>query len=95
MIDSTINDHPKIRWAIGPWSDCSRTCGNGTQRRLVVCRDHIRDLTDTYCQHLETMETHRYCQIKPCAQWTVGPWKSVYSYFLFSASSNHNFLYKL
>ncbi|KAL3982766.1 Thrombospondin type 1 domain family protein [Acanthocheilonema viteae] len=76
VIDSTLSDQPKIRWAIGPWSDCSRTCGNGTQRRLVVCRDHIRDLIDTYCQHLEPIETIRYCQIKPCAQWTVGPWKS-------------------
>ncbi|VDN31904.1 unnamed protein product, partial [Gongylonema pulchrum] len=69
------NDQPKIRWAIGPWSDCSKTCGNGTQRRLVVCRDHVRDLTDTYCQHLEPVETYRYCRNKPCAQWTVGPWK--------------------
>uniref|UniRef100_A0A9J2P3P8 Peptidase M12B domain-containing protein n=1 Tax=Ascaris lumbricoides TaxID=6252 RepID=A0A9J2P3P8_ASCLU len=76
-VDITTSPHeqPKIRWAIGPWSDCSRTCGNGTQRRLVVCRDHIRDLSDVYCQHLERVESTRHCMIKPCAQWTVGPWK--------------------
>lgn len=78
-VDITTSPHeqPKIRWAIGPWSDCSRTCGNGTQRRLVVCRDHIRDLSDVYCQHLERVESTRHCMIKPCAQWTVGPWKPV------------------
>ncbi|VDM29943.1 unnamed protein product [Toxocara canis] len=74
-ITTSPHDQPKIRWAIGPWSDCSRTCGNGTQRRLVVCRDHIRDLSDVYCQHLEHVESVRQCMIKPCAEWTVGPWK--------------------
>ncbi|VDK44900.1 unnamed protein product [Anisakis simplex] len=69
------NEQPKIRWAIGPWSDCSRSCGNGTQRRLVVCRDHIRDLSEVYCQHLERIESTRPCFVKPCAQWTVGPWQ--------------------
>lgn len=77
VIDLATTDSPRIRWAVGLWSDCSRTCGNGTQRRLVVCRDHIRDLPDAYCQHLETMEAMRSCRIKPSVQWSVGPWKPV------------------
>lgn len=76
-IDISGGEQGRIRWAIGPWSDCSQNCGNGTQRRLVVCRDHLRDLSDNYCQHLEPVETIRPCYVKPCAQWTVGPWKPV------------------
>ncbi|KJH45427.1 thrombospondin type 1 domain protein [Dictyocaulus viviparus] len=65
---------PPIRWATGPWSECSATCGNGTQRRLVKCRDHARDLPAEYCRDLEKVEHQRPCHIKACAYWRSGPW---------------------
>ncbi|PIO64423.1 thrombospondin type 1 domain protein, partial [Teladorsagia circumcincta] len=67
-------DVPPIRWATGPWSECSATCGNGTQRRLVKCRDHQRDLPPEYCRDLEKVEDKRPCHIKVCAFWQSGPW---------------------
>ncbi|CAB3406645.1 unnamed protein product [Caenorhabditis bovis] len=67
---------PAIRWATGPWTACSATCGNGTQRRLLKCRDHIRDLPDAYCSHLEKFADTRSCQIRPCAQWRQGFWEA-------------------
>ncbi|VDM51778.1 unnamed protein product [Angiostrongylus costaricensis] len=67
-------DMPPIRWATGPWSECSATCGNGTQRRLVKCRDHARDLPDEYCWDLEKVEHQRPCRVKVCAYWRSGPW---------------------
>uniref|UniRef100_A0AC35GT07 Peptidase M12B domain-containing protein n=1 Tax=Panagrolaimus sp. PS1159 TaxID=55785 RepID=A0AC35GT07_9BILA len=64
----------QIYWATGPWSDCSSACGAGTQKRQVLCHDHVRQLPDNYCQHIEKEPNERTCNIKPCAKWTVGPW---------------------
>lgn len=64
----------QIYWATGPWTDCSNSCGNGTQKRQVVCHDHLRQLPDNYCQHIEKEPNERTCYIRPCAKWKVGPW---------------------
>lgn len=33
-------DLPCPIWQMGPWSSCSRTCGAGQRRRIVVCLDY-------------------------------------------------------
>ncbi|XP_072310345.1 A disintegrin and metalloproteinase with thrombospondin motifs 8-like isoform X2 [Eucyclogobius newberryi] len=33
-------DLPCPMWHMGPWSSCSRTCGQGERRRTVVCIDY-------------------------------------------------------
>lgn len=33
-------DLPCPMWQMGPWSSCSRTCGQGERRRSVVCIDY-------------------------------------------------------
>uniref|UniRef100_A0A1I7XFA5 GON domain-containing protein n=1 Tax=Heterorhabditis bacteriophora TaxID=37862 RepID=A0A1I7XFA5_HETBA len=76
FIDSLPNDVPPIRWATGPWAECSTSCGQGLQRRQLKCRDNIRDLPPEYCAHLEKVEDVRTCMIKPCAYWKTGPWMS-------------------
>uniref|UniRef100_A0A8R1HW91 Peptidase M12B domain-containing protein n=1 Tax=Caenorhabditis japonica TaxID=281687 RepID=A0A8R1HW91_CAEJA len=68
-------DVPPIRWATGPWSTCSSTCGNGTQRRLLRCRDHIRDLPEEYCAHLDKELDTRVCRIRDCSYWKTGEWQ--------------------
>ncbi|KAL4631333.1 A disintegrin and metalloproteinase with thrombospondin motifs 2-like [Arapaima gigas] len=50
-------------WRVGPWSQCSVTCGNGTQERQVLC--HTRENTIGLC--LDTKpETIRACRLSPC-----------------------------
>ncbi|XP_063051628.1 A disintegrin and metalloproteinase with thrombospondin motifs 3 isoform X2 [Engraulis encrasicolus] len=52
-------------WRIGPWSECSVTCGEGVSRRLVTCR--VGDQCGG--ERPETLRTcrPRPCQDEPCA----------------------------
>ncbi|XP_062855706.1 A disintegrin and metalloproteinase with thrombospondin motifs 2-like [Trichomycterus rosablanca] len=50
-------------WKLGPWSQCSLTCGNGTQERQVLC--HTSDNAIGLC--LESKPAaQRTCSIEPC-----------------------------
>uniref|UniRef100_A0A914DF37 Uncharacterized protein n=1 Tax=Acrobeloides nanus TaxID=290746 RepID=A0A914DF37_9BILA len=73
--DPCPNAKLEIYWATGPWTECSQSCGNGTQRRIVVCHDHIRELGAEYCTQIEKPPNTRECNIRPCAQWSVGAWQ--------------------
>lgn len=39
-------DVPCPIWQLGPWSSCSRTCGQGERRRSVFCIDYTGKTTD-------------------------------------------------
>ncbi|XP_051935869.1 A disintegrin and metalloproteinase with thrombospondin motifs 2-like isoform X1 [Hippocampus zosterae] len=51
------------QWRVGPWSQCSVTCGNGTQQRQAVC--HTRDNTIGLCLDSKP-DTIRMCRMDPC-----------------------------
>uniref|UniRef100_A0A8C5G4P8 A disintegrin and metalloproteinase with thrombospondin motifs 2-like n=1 Tax=Gouania willdenowi TaxID=441366 RepID=A0A8C5G4P8_GOUWI len=58
------NRHPcPTQWRVGPWSQCSVTCGNGTQQRQALC--HTRDNTIGLCLDSKP-ETIRMCRQDPC-----------------------------
>ncbi|XP_053526881.1 A disintegrin and metalloproteinase with thrombospondin motifs 2 isoform X2 [Artibeus jamaicensis] len=52
------------RWRAGPWSQCSVTCGNGTQERPVLCR--TADDSFGICRE-ERPQTARICRLGPCS----------------------------
>ncbi|XP_067313311.1 A disintegrin and metalloproteinase with thrombospondin motifs 2-like isoform X2 [Pseudorasbora parva] len=54
-------------WRLGPWSQCSVTCGNGTQERQVLC--HTRDNTIGLCLDSKPAAL-RPCRIDPCPRST-------------------------
>ncbi|XP_012886345.1 PREDICTED: A disintegrin and metalloproteinase with thrombospondin motifs 2 [Dipodomys ordii] len=63
------------RWRAGPWSQCSVTCGNGTQERPVLCRTG----DDSFGVCLEARpETARICRLGPCPRNTSDPSKKSY-----------------
>ncbi|XP_041049864.1 A disintegrin and metalloproteinase with thrombospondin motifs 2-like [Carcharodon carcharias] len=51
------------QWRIGPWSQCSVTCNNGTQERQVLCR--TRDNMIGHCKE-EKPDTIRICRMPSC-----------------------------
>ncbi|XP_005393493.2 PREDICTED: A disintegrin and metalloproteinase with thrombospondin motifs 7 isoform X5 [Chinchilla lanigera] len=49
-------------WAVGNWSQCSVTCGNGTQRRITVCTND----TGLPCDEANRPATEAPCTLQPC-----------------------------
>ncbi|POI32667.1 hypothetical protein CIB84_003581, partial [Bambusicola thoracicus] len=47
------------QWKAGPWSECSVTCGEGTETRQIICR------AGDHCDG-EKPESVRVCKLPPC-----------------------------
>ncbi|MBN3310221.1 ATL1 protein, partial [Amia calva] len=61
------------KWASVEWSQCSATCGEGTQRLAVVCRKQEENgeyitLNSTACSSLPQPMTVRACSLGPCGR---------------------------
>uniref|UniRef100_A0A7N8Y0K4 ADAM metallopeptidase with thrombospondin type 1 motif, 16 n=1 Tax=Mastacembelus armatus TaxID=205130 RepID=A0A7N8Y0K4_9TELE len=58
-------------WTTGPWSQCSRKCGNGLKKRTVVCTStdpgaKTHTLADSRCAGLPKPASQESCFIKRC-----------------------------
>ncbi|NWZ86610.1 ATS7 metalloproteinase, partial [Poecile atricapillus] len=64
--DATMPCHPQVPcpspWAVGNWSECSVTCGNGTQSRPVHCSNS----SGTACDPAQRPSPHRGCSLPQC-----------------------------
>ncbi|XP_030884111.1 A disintegrin and metalloproteinase with thrombospondin motifs 16-like [Leptonychotes weddellii] len=71
-------------WSIGPWAECSRTCGKGWRKRSVACKStnpsaRAQLLPDAVCGSEPKPRTHEVCLLKRCLkhkklQWLVSAW---------------------
>ncbi|KAG5844207.1 hypothetical protein ANANG_G00159780 [Anguilla anguilla] len=53
------------QWRVGPWSQCSVTCGNGTQERQVLCHTHANTIGLCMDTKPDTVKT---CWMLPCTK---------------------------
>ncbi|XP_010015207.1 PREDICTED: A disintegrin and metalloproteinase with thrombospondin motifs 7-like, partial [Nestor notabilis] len=64
--DATAPCHRDVpcpsQWAVGNWSECSATCGNGTQRRPVYCSNS----TGAACDPAERPSSETICSLPRC-----------------------------
>ncbi|KPP60888.1 hypothetical protein Z043_121072 [Scleropages formosus] len=69
-------------WYTGPWGQCSALCGNGTQRRDIICVTKLgNEFNVTHasqCAHLEKPSPVQTCKMEPCrSQWFTTQWSAV------------------
>ncbi|NXG73143.1 ATS7 metalloproteinase, partial [Baryphthengus martii] len=64
--DATAPCHREVpcpsQWAVGNWSECSATCGNGTRRRPVYCSNS----TGAACDPAERPSVETICSLQQC-----------------------------
>ncbi|NWH81980.1 ATS7 metalloproteinase, partial [Piaya cayana] len=64
--DATAPCHREVpcpsQWAVGNWSKCSVTCGNGTQKRPVYCSNS----TGAACDPAERPSSETVCSLPLC-----------------------------
>ncbi|KAG8579259.1 hypothetical protein GDO81_010779 [Engystomops pustulosus] len=64
-----------VQWRVGPWSQCSVTCGNGTQERQALCGSSDNKIDN--CKD-DKPETIRICRLSSCSGNTSDPLKKNY-----------------
>ncbi|TKC48667.1 hypothetical protein EI555_015867, partial [Monodon monoceros] len=85
--DSFCSSHPKPSnrekcsgecntggWRYSAWTECSKSCDGGSQRRRAICVNTRNDvLDDSKCTHQEKVTVQK-CNEFPCPQWKSGDW---------------------
>ena len=73
------NHLPRYRWKVGPWRDCSMSCGGGQQDRVVACFDSLRNsrlppYLESHCK--KRPRDMRPCNLQRCPEnkWIGGEW---------------------
>ncbi|XP_052863931.1 thrombospondin type-1 domain-containing protein 4 [Anopheles cruzii] len=75
--DSELFDDCKPRWHFSDWTECTKPCGSGNQRRVVKCLEfNLRDKMlqeSVSCRYADRPTAYRMCNEDPCPQTTATP----------------------
>ncbi|PNJ61930.1 ADAMTS18 isoform 1 [Pongo abelii] len=67
-------------WSLGPWSQCSKTCGRGVRKRELLCKGSATEtLPESQCTSLPRPELQEGCVLRRCPknnrlQWVASSW---------------------
>ncbi|KAH9524630.1 A disintegrin and metalloproteinase with thrombospondin motifs 7 [Bulinus truncatus] len=76
--NATDNRKQNFSWDFVGWSHCTVSCGGGTQRSPVICKEQEAGMVDEmYCdQSTKPDDLLRECNSHQCpARWWTGPWQ--------------------
>ncbi|XP_050404291.2 papilin isoform X8 [Patella vulgata] len=66
-------------WAMGPWQECSVTCGYGVQTRYISCQEEPSDddevprmRSEEMCAHEKRPQRQQLCTLSPCSDGSNG-----------------------
>ncbi|KAF4794552.1 ADAM metallopeptidase with thrombospondin type 1 motif 9 [Turdus rufiventris] len=72
-----VQDCPRdAAWSAGPWSSCTKTCGEASRFRKVFCVDENKQLQNSgYCDASKRPPEMESCRLPPCEYiWITGEW---------------------
>uniref|UniRef100_A0A667YK34 ADAM metallopeptidase with thrombospondin type 1 motif, 15b n=1 Tax=Myripristis murdjan TaxID=586833 RepID=A0A667YK34_9TELE len=67
-----LDKRPVSQWVTGGWDECTVTCGNGLQKRLVQCQS-VEGRPAADCDGAARPVATRACG-DPCPVWDIGSW---------------------
>uniref|UniRef100_A0A8D3BK65 PLAC domain-containing protein n=1 Tax=Scophthalmus maximus TaxID=52904 RepID=A0A8D3BK65_SCOMX len=72
---------PTAMWYSSPWTQCNVPCGNGTQRRDIICvhktGNDFAVVPASECAHLDKPAAVQECEMGECrAQWFTTEWSA-------------------
>lgn len=67
-----LDKRPVSQWVTGGWDECTVTCGNGLQKRLVQCQS-VEGRPAADCDGTARPVATRACG-DPCPVWDIGSW---------------------
>uniref|UniRef100_A0A915KJ56 Uncharacterized protein n=1 Tax=Romanomermis culicivorax TaxID=13658 RepID=A0A915KJ56_ROMCU len=66
------------QWIVGDWNDCSETCGQGFQERVVECLspEDGQILSPENCSEVDVPSKRQPCFVKICDDTINGVWRA-------------------
>uniref|UniRef100_A0A5F9C8H0 ADAM metallopeptidase with thrombospondin type 1 motif 9 n=1 Tax=Oryctolagus cuniculus TaxID=9986 RepID=A0A5F9C8H0_RABIT len=67
---------PRYTWRAEQWQECSKTCGEGSRYRQVVCvAEDKGEVHSAHCEPARRPADHESCSLPPCEYvWITGEW---------------------
>lgn len=72
---NAIREVGGAEWTLREWGPCSQTCGEGTQKRDVLCLD-TQGRPSQDCPEELRPTSSRLCSTHACPSWVVGEWSA-------------------